>query len=96
MIIAQYTTSASGLRPQFNLNYIYEANEIDNGDGTYTITLTADNDFTYVDFCDQTSLLSVEYLKVTNKVTTMNKMFYNCTNLTSLDLSNIVKIIFNK
>ena len=102
MIIAQYTTSASGIVPRFNQGYVYEVNEIDNGDGTYTVTLTADNDFTYVDFTDfddeEYNLLSIEYLKVTNKVTTMDYMFYNCGALTSVnangwDTSNIINMV---
>lgn len=97
MIIAQYTTNASGVHPRFDPNCVYTANEVDNGDGTYTITLTADNDFTYVDFTDRTSLLSVEYLKVTNKVTSTAEMFYNCDSLTSVnangwDTSNVTEM----
>ena len=97
-IIAQYTTSASGVVPRFDPNCVYTASEVDNGDGTYAVTLTADNDFTYVDFYEQTSLLSVEYLKVTNKITTMDYMFWGCDSLTSInasgwDTSNIIDMV---
>ena len=88
MIIAQYTASASGVVPRFDPNCVYTANEIDNGNGTYTVTLTADNDFTYVDFNDSNNLLSVEYLKVTNKVTHLQETFNGCELLTSINASD--------
>ena len=87
MLIAKYTCNASGVLPEFNDEYVYEVNETESG-GIYTVEITSDTDFSGCSFSSKSQLLTVEYLKVTSKVTTMNSMFYNCTNLTSLDLSN--------
>ena len=87
MLIARYTASASGVVPTFNSGYQYTVEETESN-GIYTVEIYAEEDFTSCNFNGQTKLLTVEYLKVTNKVTTMYKGFYNCTNLTQVDASN--------
>jgi hypothetical protein len=74
--VAQYTVNRPGgtVCPVFNEGYNFALNEIDNGNGTYTIEIYANEDFTSCNFFDSynekfNSLLSVEYLKITNKVT---------------------------
>ena len=87
--IARYTSSASGVLPSFNTEFTYTYDEIDNGDGTYTIKVYADsldNLPTSISFNEKTTLLTVDKLNTSN-VTSMNQMFHNCSNLTSLDLS---------
>ena len=84
MLIAKYTCNTSGVVPTFNNGYVYEVNEIENN-GIYTVEITSESDFSK---CTFSNILTVEYLKVTSNVTNMEAMFYNCSNLTSLDLSN--------
>ena len=60
---------------------------INNGDGTYTVTITADYAPTSIDFRSNSALLSIDYLD-TSKINDMSYMFYNCDSLTELDLSN--------
>ena len=60
----------------------------DNGNGTSTMIITASTPPTAISFQDITQLLlSVEYVD-TSRVTNMNYMFYNCSNLTSVNCSN--------
>ena len=88
MLVARYTTNASGIIPTFNSGYVYEVNEVDNGDGTYTVKIYSYEDFTSCSFNEKIQLLTVEYLKVTSHVTSMENMFYGCRVLKSLDVSN--------
>ena len=87
-LVAKYTANASGIVPTFNSGYQYEINEVNNGDGTYTVEIYAYEDFSSCGFEMETQLLTIEYLKVTNKVTSMIDMFYECSSLTELDVSN--------
>ena len=87
MLIAKYTCNASGIVPTFNSRYVYEVNETESN-GIYTVEITSEDDFTSCSFKDKSKLLTVEFLKVTSKVTNMFNMFSGCKNLTSLDLSN--------
>ena len=86
-LIAKYTTNASGVLPTFNNGYQYTVNETESN-GIYTVELFSDTDFTSCSFNGKTQLLTVDYLKVTDKVTSIYGMFYNCTKLTQLDVSN--------
>ena len=87
MLIAKYTANVSGVVPAFNGGYVYEVTETENG-GIYTVEINSDNDFTHCSFAEKSNLLTVEYLKITSNVTSMNSMFRNCNALTSLDVSN--------
>ena len=87
--IANYTASDANTFPAFNaeFKYSYIVNE---QDGSYAYRILADdmdNLPTVISFRNKTSLLTIEYLN-TSKVTTMDSMFYGCTSLTSLDVSN--------
>ena len=87
--IARYTSSESGVLPTFNSEFTYTYDEIDNDDGTYTTKVYADsldNLPTSISFNGKTTLSIVNKLNTSN-VTSMNNMFYNCNNLTSLDVS---------
>ena len=86
-LIAKYTTNTSGVLPVFNDGYQYTINETE-VNGVYTVELFSDSDFTNCSFNGKTSLLTVEYLKVTSNVTTMYAMFQKCSQLTQLDVSN--------
>ena len=86
-IIARYTASASGVLPTFNEGYQYTVDETVSN-GIYTVELYSDTDFTSCSFNGKINLLTVEYLRVTNNVTDMSKMFNSCINLTTLDASN--------
>ena len=86
-LIAKYTANASGVLPTFNSGYQYTINESELN-GVYTVELYSDTDFTSCTFSEKTELLTVDYLKVTDKVTTMRAMFYGCSKLTQLDVSN--------
>ena len=88
--IARYTSSVSGVLPTFNSEFTYTYDEIDNGDGTYTTKIYADDlDIlpTSISFKGISALLSVEKIKVTSNVSNMANMFYECSNLTSLNVS---------
>ena len=87
--IAIYTCQKSGILPVFNTEYTgYSVEETDNGDGTYT-TYIRTNDLNVMpiryNFNSKSSLLRVEKLKVTSAITDMTNMFYDCSNLTSLE-----------
>ena len=86
-LIAKYTANTSGVLPTFNSGYQYTVNETETN-GIYTVELFSDDDFTSCSFNGKTQLLTVEYLKVTDKVTNMYAMFYSCSKLTRLDASN--------
>ena len=87
MIIARYTANASGVVPAFNNGYQYTVNETVS-DGIYTVEISSDSDFSSCSFNGKSNLLTVECLKVTNKVTSMKNMFNSCNQLTQLDMSN--------
>ena len=59
----------------------------DNGDGTYKVTITASYGPTKISFENNTSLLSVDYLDVSN-ITDTSDMFHGCTNLQILHLDD--------
>ena len=87
-IIAIYTfDSDAPCRPVFSNIYGHLETDINNGDGTTTRITRAVDLPTKIDFRELGSLISVEYLNTSN-VTDMSYMFYNCTNLTSIDASN--------
>lgn len=56
----------------------------DNGDGTYTVTITGSYAPTKLQFTYFIKLLSVQYLDISN-MTSMENMFYNCSTLTSIE-----------
>ena len=89
--VVVYTTFASGLIPTFNNAFrLYSVNEVNNGNGSYTVTITAsiNNDApTSISFANMTELYSVDYINDT-KLTSMHNMFLDCSNLTTLDVSN--------
>ena len=89
MNIAVYTfnNSNASLFPSFNSGYTYEYTDVDNGDGTTTRTITNDSLPTYISFSEQSKLVSLSYLNTSN-VTDMSSMFYNCSNLISVDVSS--------
>lgn len=68
-----------------NVNSYIET-DVNNGDGTTTRTIRSFDLPTKIDFRNLGSLISVEYLNTRN-ITDMSFMFYNCTNLTSIDTS---------
>ena len=87
--IAIYTCNKSGVLPTFNTGYTgYSVEETDNGDGTYK-TYIRTNDLevmpTKYSFSNKTALLSIEKLKVTSAITSMDYMFNNCWNLPSIE-----------
>lgn len=88
--VARYTSSSSGVLPTFNKEFVgYTTGETDNGDGTYTVSITTDsldNLPTSISFYGRTTLLTVDKLNTSN-ITSMYAMFHNCNNLTSLDTS---------
>ena len=86
-LIAKYTASVSGVVPTFNSGYQYTVNETESN-GIYTVEITSYTDFTSCSFKNKSKLLTVEYLKVTDKVTNMSDMFSSCYRLTQLDTSN--------
>ena len=86
-LIAKYTTNTSGVLPTFNDGYQYTINETELN-GIYTVELFSDDDFTSCSFDGKTELLTVDYLKVTDKVTNMSNMFRNCSKLTIVNSSN--------
>ena len=88
MNIAIYTfNSSTDTLPTFNDGYTYTYTEVDNGDSTITRTITSDNLPSSINFKNKTGLVSLRYLNTSN-LTSMQEMFYGCTNLTSLDLSS--------
>ena len=87
MLIAKYTVNASSVLPVFNDGYQYTVNKT-KSNGVYTVEIFSDSDFTSCTFNRKTPLLTVDYLKITDKVTNMDSMFYNCSSLTQLDVSN--------
>ena len=89
-IVAKYTvknvnkTSPTSMEGELE-NYAKRVR--DNGDGTYTVTITADYAPTKISFENNTSLLSVDYINISN-ITDMSYMFAYCSNLESVNMSN--------
>lgn len=97
MLIAKYTTTSSGLTPVFNEGYAYELTETVNEKGHYVIELHSDSDFNSCSFSSR-PVVSIEYLKVTSKVTDMSYMF-RASNLESIniegwDTSNVTNMSY--
>ena len=86
-LIAKYTTNTRGVLPTFNDGYQYVVNET-RSNGVYTVEISSDSDFTSCNFSRKTQLLTVDYLKITDKVTTMANLFNGCTSLTKVNTSN--------
>ena len=96
MLVARYTAEVSGVAPTFNEGYQYTVNETESN-GVYTVELYSDTDFTSCSFAMKTDLLTIEYLKVTKNVTSLNSLFANCNSLTSIncsdwDTSNVINM----
>ena len=91
--IAKYICNAKGVVPTFNSGYVaYKVNERDNGDGTYTTSIIADdisNLPTTINFKGIKQLQKVYYLN-TSAVTDMSFMFNGCSNLTYINADNLV------
>ena len=91
--IAKYTCNAKGVLPTFNGGYTaYKVSETDNGDGTYTTSIIADDVSilpTVIKFQGKNQLQKVHYLN-TSAVTDMSFMFNGCSNLTSINADNLV------
>ena len=89
--IAKYTCNASGVLPTFNSGYTaYKVAERDNGDGTYTTRIIADdisNLPTAIRFSNNANLLEVAYLNASN-ITDMYAMFQKCYKLTKINTDN--------
>ena len=84
-------TTGYNVMPQIN-GVIYSSKYEDtiNGDGTTTRALLIDEPITQINFSSATNaqhLLTVDYINA-SKVTDMNCMFYKCTGLKSINLSN--------
>jgi surface protein len=89
-LIAKYVSKTEGSRPTFNSDYSYTVTkERLVNDAYYEVELSADTDFTSVSFNGNTALLTVDYLKITNEVTTMANLFTGCTSLTRVNASNL-------
>ena len=85
---ARYThNSKYSNLPEFNSDFIYEVTNTDNGDGTYTVEIYSDDDFTEVSF-NSCNVITLDYLKITNKVTEIDNMFYNCKDIRLINVSN--------
>ena len=91
--IAKYTCNASGVLPTFNSGYsAYKVNERDNGDGTYTTSIIADDVSilpTVIKFKGKNQLQKVHYLN-TSAVTDLSYAFNGCSNLTFINADNLV------
>ena len=89
--IAKYTCNASGVLPTFNSGYsAYKVAERDNGDGTYTTSIIADdisNLPTIINFANKGNLLEVMYLNTSN-INSMYIMFQKCSKLTKINTDN--------
>ena len=89
--IAKYTCNAKGVLPTFNSGYsAYKVSERDNGDGTYTTSIIADdisNLPTVVKFTNNSNLLEVTYLNTSN-VSDMYVMFQKCSKVTKINTDN--------
>lgn len=89
--IAKYTCNAKGVLPTFNSGYTaYKVSETDNGDGTYTTSIIADdigNLPTVINFANKGNLLEVMYLNTSN-INSMYIMFQKCSKLTKINTDN--------
>lgn len=89
--IAKYTCNAKGVLPTFNSGYsAYKVTERDNGDGTYTTSIIADdvsNLPTSMVFRDKKEILSVRHLD-TGGLTSMQDMFRGCSSLSHINTDN--------
>ena len=82
-LIMTYTIANTSDTHTFNSDFEYVSEIASNGDGTYTINLYANDDFT--SFTCNINTLTVDYLAITSKVTNMSHMFYNCKLLTYIN-----------
>ena len=91
--IAKYTCNASGVLPTFNSGYsAYKTTERDNGDGTYTTRILADdisNLPSSISFQSKTQLLEVHHINGDGLTTALN-MFNGCSNLTHANMSGAI------
>lgn len=91
--IAKYTCNAKGVLPTFNSGYTaYKVAERDNGDGTYTTSIIADdisNLPSSISFRSKTQLLEVHYINGDGLTTALN-MFNGCSNLTHANMSGAI------
>ena len=90
--IAEYTfnNSEGDCLPRLEPNTITMTSE-DSVNGTTTTRIVYIDDSTLptrISFSNQTSLLTVDYLRIDSNITTTYHMFSNCFSLTSLNLSN--------
>ena len=70
----------------FNSEFNYEMEAYRSDNGTYTVNIYSEDDFT--SFRCNENTISIEYLELTSKVEDTSFMFSNCSSLTSLNLSN--------
>ena len=86
----RYTTTLQykDNNPEFNSDFVYESLVYENSDGKYTKEIYSDYDFTSVKFKSTTKPLTIDYLAITNNVTSMYEIFYNCSTIKYINSSN--------
>ena len=87
-----YTINDPNELHEFNSEFIYTMEKIDNNDGTYTVNIYSRNDFT--SFKCNINTITIDYLAITSDVTDMSRMFKECKALTYIntegwDTSNV-------
>ena len=102
MLVARYTAKSSGCLPVFNNDFTFTSNETVSNN-VYTVEIFSNDDFSSISFQNNRELTTIEYLKVTDKVTTFTDnefgSFDNCTALTYVntdgwDVSNVMGISY--
>jgi surface protein len=84
--VAKYTSNASGVLPNFNAEFAYTYDEIDNGDGTYTTKIytdSLDNLPTLINFIGR-PIISVDKLN-TSQARNLQSLFQSCAKLERVD-----------
>ena len=91
--IIAYKTDVRGLLPEMSLDRLgeerftdYVVNEINNGDGTYTVAINTFSDAlpAKMSFSGNSNVLTIDKLNTTN-IEDMTSMFQDCTSLTSIN-----------
>ena len=85
--IVCYIANESGTCPVFEEEYVYTKEEIDNGDGTYTVNIYAESAPEFISFKLMSGITHLVYLNTKN-LTDMMDLFSGCINLKQINASS--------
>lgn len=84
-LITEYNTNTSGSLPEFDEEYQYNVVETNIDDELYNVKIYSEYPLTFISFEGNNNIIELNYIETKDLTSTYN-LFYNCKNLTYVDL----------